>query len=182
MRRVLTGGLVVGLLVGAALVIGAGVNKDKCPFQAGEGTCNIAKNACPTTVADCPKETEGVCCAVKDGVCPTGENVADCPKAAEQACPLTEGDCPKETDGVCCAVKEGVCPKGENVADCPKAAEKACPLTESDCPQSKAGEAKPAGCPMTAPAAGCAMTAPAASPGGCAMHAATESAGQKQAE
>jgi hypothetical protein len=130
MRRVLAGVLVLGLLAGVALVIGAGAGKGNCPMHANGS--NIAQQDWPRATADCLKKSEGVCCAVKEGACPKAAEKAACC----EACPLKD-DCPKAGEPGCC---------------------EACPLSKADCP--KAGDAKPTGCPMMSAAAssgGCGM-------------------------
>ena len=136
----MAGVLVLGLLAGVALVIGAGAGKGNCPMHANGS--NIAQQDWPRATADCLKKSEGVCCAVKEEHCPKAEKATDSPKAVKaaccEACPLKD-DCPKAGEPGCC---------------------EACPLSKADCP--KAGEAKPTGCPMMGPAAssgGCGMQA-----------------------
>ncbi len=131
MRRLLAGGLVVGLLAGVALVIGAGAGKGSCPLHAGEAACGVPKDACPKVTGDCPRG-EAACC---------------------EECPLKD-DCPRVGQPGCCET---------------------CPVREN-CPKAKVEEAKPAGCPMTAPKAahGCGMHVVS----GC-MHAAA-GAGQTE--
>ncbi|HPD46101.1 MAG TPA: hypothetical protein P5279_02665 [Anaerohalosphaeraceae bacterium] len=142
MRRVLVIVSVVALSAGMVLAVAA---VDKA--GGGEKACDQVKAACPSGVpnAECPKVTEGACCAAKEGQCPkvaAACNVkpADCPKAAGasdakaagkaccEACPL-KADCPKANT---CGAKPVDCSKPAAKAAC-----EACPL-KADCAQAAA--------------------------------------------